>query len=89
MVEISKCPLLVVWYLGPGEQYGLNRAWQMMEGYDGEGLSGREMVSTFGENQERYRVVTDDKVTERGNPGERVVLGEKVEKLVFHILYLS
>ena len=44
------------------------------------------MVSTFGE---RHRVVTDDKVTESGNSGERAVLGEKMEKLVFPVLFVS
>lgn len=35
------------------------------------------MVSTIGEGQEKHRVVTDDKVIERGNRGLRTVSGEK------------
>ena len=48
------------------------------------------MVSTIGEGQEKHRVVTDDKVIERGNRGLRTVSGEKkMEKLVFHTLCMS
>lgn len=47
------------------------------------------MDSAFGESQERHRVVMDAKVTERGNSGEGALLGERMEKLVFYMLYLT
>lgn len=60
----------------------------MMESYEDKRHGRSQMDSAFGESQERHRVVTD-KVTERGNPGEGAILEEKMEKLVFRVLYLT
>lgn len=37
----------------------------------------------------RETVVRKDKVTERTNPGARVVLGEEIRKLLSHMSYVS
>lgn len=61
----------------------------MMESYEDKRHGRSQIDSAFGESQGRHRIVTDNKVTERGNPGEGAILEEKMEKLVFRMLYLT